>query len=97
MVRRTLLLLVDEWIEHLYDRENPKSLLSYKRTGVEGLFYRVPNINERAEMIAWALAKNTDDGLTKFTMQSQKISKMQKGYAVSNLRFYISFAICDYF
>ena len=52
-----LIILVDEWIEHLYDRENPKNLLSYKRTGVEGLFYGVANINERVEMIARALAK----------------------------------------
>lgn len=58
--------------EHLYDRENPKSNLRYKGTGVEGLFYGVPNINERAEMIARALAKNTDGDLTRFTMQSQK-------------------------
>ena len=43
--------------EHLYDRDNPKSLLRYKGTGVEGLFYGVPNINERAEMIARGLAK----------------------------------------
>ncbi len=58
--------------EHLYDRENPKSNLRYKGTGIEGLFYGVPNINERAEMIARAVAKQSDGDLTKFVMQSQK-------------------------
>jgi hypothetical protein len=37
--------------EYLYDRDNPKSALRQRLTGVEGLFYGVPNINERAEMI----------------------------------------------
>ena len=76
--------------------EKPKSLLSYKWTEVEELFYGAPNINERAEMIARALAKNTDDDLNIFTMKSQRISKMVKAYAFSILRFSISFAICDY-
>ncbi|CAI2379660.1 unnamed protein product [Moneuplotes crassus] len=58
--------------EHLYDRDNPKSNLRYKGTGIEGLFYGVPNINERAEMIARAVAKESDGDLTKFVMQSQK-------------------------
>ena len=58
--------------EHLYDRDNPKSVLRGQSTGVEGLFYGVPNINERAEMIARALSKQTDGDLTKFVMQSQK-------------------------
>ena len=89
-------LLVDEGIEHIYDRENPKSNIRYKGTGVDGLFYGVPNINERAEMIARALAKNTNDDLTRLTMQSQKISKMEKAYTFSNLRISISLAISDY-
>ena len=58
--------------EHLYDRNNPKSNLRYRGTGIEGLFYGVPNINERAEMIARAVAKQSDGDLTKFVMQSQK-------------------------
>ena len=58
--------------EHLYDRDNPKSKLRYKGTGIEGLFYGVPNINERAEMIARAVAKQSDGDLSKFAMQSQK-------------------------
>ena len=37
--------------EYLYDRENPKSHFRQKLTGIEGLFYGVPNINERADMI----------------------------------------------
>lgn len=37
--------------EYLYDRDNPKSVLRQRITGIEGLFYGVPNINERAEMI----------------------------------------------
>ena len=37
--------------EYLYVRENPKSHLRQKLTGIEGLFYGVPNINERADMI----------------------------------------------
>ena len=58
--------------EHLYDRENPKSNLRYKGTGIEGLFYGVPNINERAEMIARSVSKEVDGDLTKFVMQSKK-------------------------
>lgn len=37
--------------EYLYDRDNPKSALREKLTGIEGLMYGVPNISERAEMI----------------------------------------------
>lgn len=37
--------------EYLYDRDNPKSLFRGKQTGISGLFYGVPNINERADMI----------------------------------------------
>lgn len=37
--------------EYLYDRDNPKSVMRQRLTGIEGLFYGVPNINERAEMI----------------------------------------------
>ena len=37
--------------EYLYDRENPKSHLRQRLTGIEGLHYGVPNINERADMI----------------------------------------------
>ena len=37
--------------EYLYDRDNPKSLLRNRTSGISGLFYGVPNINERADMI----------------------------------------------
>jgi hypothetical protein len=37
--------------ESLYDRDNPKSAFHQRTTGIEGLFYGVPNINERADMI----------------------------------------------
>ena len=37
--------------EYLYDRENPKSHFRQRLTGIEGLMYGVPNINERADMI----------------------------------------------
>ena len=35
--------------EYLYDRDNPKSNMRQRLTGIEGFFYGVPNINERAE------------------------------------------------
>ncbi len=38
--------------EYLYDRDNPKSHMRSRIIGIQGLFYGVPNINERAEMIA---------------------------------------------
>ena len=38
--------------EYLYDRDNPKSVLATKSTGIEGLYMGLPNMNERAEMIA---------------------------------------------
>jgi hypothetical protein len=37
--------------EYLYDRENPKSHFRQRISGIQGLFYGVPNINERADMI----------------------------------------------
>ena len=37
--------------EYLYDRENPKSNFRQRLTGIEGLHYGVPNMNERTEMI----------------------------------------------
>ena len=42
-----------------------KSLLRYKGTRIEELFYGVPNINDRAEIIERALTKNTDCDFTK--------------------------------
>ena len=58
--------------EYLYDRENPKSHLRQRLTGIEGLFYGVPNINERADMIGRALAKETDGDFTKFVQNMKK-------------------------
>ena len=37
--------------EYLYDRENPKSKLRERITGIETIMRGVPNINERADMI----------------------------------------------
>ena len=37
--------------EYLYDRDNPKSHFRQRISGIQGLFYGVPNINERADMI----------------------------------------------
>jgi hypothetical protein len=37
--------------EYLYDRENPKSKLRQRITGIETIMRGVPNINERADMI----------------------------------------------
>ena len=37
--------------EYLYDRDNPKSLMRQRTTGIHGLYYGVPNLNERADMI----------------------------------------------
>ena len=58
--------------EYLYDRENPKSNLRQKLTGIEGLMYGVPNINERAEMINRSLLKHTDGDITKWIQNTQK-------------------------
>ena len=38
--------------EYLYDRENPKSTLRQRITGIETIMRGVPNINERADMIS---------------------------------------------
>ena len=37
--------------EYLYDRENPKSHMRQRLTGMEGFMYGNPNMNERADMI----------------------------------------------
>ena len=37
--------------EYLYDRDNPKSHFRQRISGIQSLFYGVPNINERADMI----------------------------------------------
>jgi hypothetical protein len=37
--------------EYLYDRDDPKSNLRQRISGIQGLFHGVPNINERADMI----------------------------------------------
>lgn len=37
--------------EYLYDRENPKSHLRQRLTGIEGLMHGNPNMHERADMI----------------------------------------------
>ena len=38
--------------EYLYDRDNPKSHFRERLTGIEGFMHGVPNVNERADMIA---------------------------------------------
>ena len=37
--------------EYLYDRENPKSALQTRGTGIEGFMYGNPNMMERADMV----------------------------------------------
>jgi len=37
--------------EYLYDRDNPKSHFRQRISGIQGLMFGVPNINERADMI----------------------------------------------
>ena len=58
--------------EYLYDRNNPKSHFRQRLMGIEGMMYGLPNMNERAEMIGRALAKETDGDFTKFVMKTQK-------------------------
>eukprot|EP00356_Strombidium_inclinatum_P002192 CAMPEP_0170480814 /NCGR_PEP_ID=MMETSP0208-20121228/1502_1 /TAXON_ID=197538 /ORGANISM="Strombidium inclinatum, Strain S3" /LENGTH=209 /DNA_ID=CAMNT_0010753411 /DNA_START=12 /DNA_END=641 /DNA_ORIENTATION=+ len=58
--------------EYLYDRDHPKSNFRQRLTGIEGLMYGNPNMNERADMIGRALAKETDGDFTKFVIRTQK-------------------------
>ena len=58
--------------EYLYDRDNPKSVMRQRLTGIEGFMYGVPNINERADMIGRALAKDTDGDFFKFVNNAKK-------------------------
>jgi len=58
--------------EYLYDRENPKSHFRQRLMGIEGFMYGNPNMNERADMIGRALAKETDGDFTKFVMKTEK-------------------------
>ena len=58
--------------EYLYDRENPKSHFRQRLIGIEGFMYGNPNMNERADMIGRALAKETDGDFTKFVMKTEK-------------------------
>ena len=76
--------------EYLYDRENPKSHLRQRLTGIEGLFYGVPNINERADMISRSLLRETDGDFTKFAQDPKKPrDEAQKWRALKNIhRFY---------
>ena len=76
--------------EYLYDRDNPKSALRERTTGIQGLFYGVPNINERAEMIGRALAKEQDGDYAKFVNSTKKPrDNAQKWRAFKNIaRFY---------
>ena len=76
--------------EYLYDRENPKSHLRQRLTGIEGLFHGVPNINERADMIGRALAKETDGDFTKFVQGMKKPrDEAQKMRAFKNIARFI--------
>jgi hypothetical protein len=84
--------------EYLYDRDNPKSHFRQRITGIQGLFYGVPNINERADMIGRylpfpsshfpfrALAKETDGDFGKFVQGTRKPRDMaQKWRAFKNI------------
>lgn len=72
--------------EYLYDRENPKSHLRQRLTGIEGLFYGVPNMNERADMIGRSLARETDGDFGKFVQNTNKPrDEAQKWRAFKNI------------
>lgn len=72
--------------EYLYDRDNPKSLFRQRISGIQGLFYGVPNINERADMIGRSLAKETDGDFAKFVLSTRKPRDMaQKWRAFKNM------------
>ena len=58
--------------EYLYDRDNPKSNLRQRLTGIEGMFYGAPNLYERAEMINRAMLKENDNDYTKFVNTTKK-------------------------
>ena len=58
--------------EYLYDWDNPKSSLRQRITGVEGFYYGLPNINERAEMVNRALLREYDNDVTKFANMLKK-------------------------
>ena len=72
--------------EYLYDRENPKSNFRQRLTGIEGLMYGNPNMNERVDMIGRALAKENDGDLTKYAGNLKKDRDMaQKWRAFKNI------------
>ena len=72
--------------EYLYDRENPKSHFRQRLTGIEGFMFGNPNMNERADMIGRALAKETDGDFTKFVAKTAKPRDMaQKWRAFKNM------------
>ncbi len=58
--------------EYLYDRDNPKSALRQRLTGIEGMLYGAPNMFERAEMINRAMLKENDNDYTKFVNTTKK-------------------------
>merc|ERR1711990_160319 len=75
-----------EMTEYLYDRENPKSRLRQRITGIETIMRGVPNINERADMIGRSLAKETDGDWTKFVQNQKKPQDMgQKWRGFKNI------------
>ena len=37
--------------EYLYDRDNPRSVLRTRGTGIEGYMGGMPNMTERADMV----------------------------------------------
>ena len=83
--------------EYLYDRENPKSHLRQRLTGIEGFMMGVPNVYERVDMIGRALAKETDGDFNKFVQNIKKPrDEAQKWRAFKNFaRFYKNpFAYC---
>lgn len=52
--------------EYLYDRDDPRSNFRQRISGIQGLFHGVPNINERADMIARSLSKECEGDFGKF-------------------------------
>jgi len=71
--------------EYLYDRDNPKSHFRQRISGIQGLFFGVPNINERADMIG----RYTSISITlsfPHTFNLELLPRKQMGISTSSFR-----------